>query len=99
MLGRCHDLSPSSRANAIDHTATARRRIQNAALSDFHVRVAPPGALDAYAATHDVFDRHPPSGVGVDHARLADDAFRESIQGERGEGVEIFLAAAPMDSL
>src|SRR6267143_4332728 len=39
VLGRCHGLSTKCGANTIDHAAPARRRIQDATFSCFHVRV------------------------------------------------------------
>src|SRR6185436_9649808 len=61
--------------------------------------VARQRALDTDSSAHDVLDRHPAPGIGVDHTRVTDDTLRKTIERERGDRVDDLFGGGTVDSL
>src|SRR5207253_663508 len=93
------ELAPEDRTKSTDHSTAARRGLEHTTRAELQIRVAGKRVLDAGAPRHQVLDRDPASRVGIDHARLADDALRKSIQRERGDRAHDLLRTGASEQL
>src|SRR2546430_12065629 len=98
MLGGGDDGPSAQRRQTIDAATTAGGGAQHPAPAQRPALVARQSGLDALDTMDDVLDPHPPPAIGVEHAGVAHDALRKTVECERRDLVDDLLGGPAGDT-